>query len=593
MADSIVGNQVVNGRMDGIARVATAMRSRLEKLCAKEREDAGDGGELVHENQTLRLHFHQPPALACSLNCWYPVRCYVANEFGLFRRADFTTAAELALNVSLFGSDSKQLQVAIRPAGGEPCSSDGLPLDETCKSSFEYCISLSDSTGEKAKARAAREQTQGSSMSVALVMKIKGVQSGGAADSGTSRLHAVLPIASLPIRVTHRVQDDGGGVPNAAGSGGNSEAASGSNSNATAMVATAAADNATAAAIATLGVSNCRLISVDNVHVDNSVDNAHDDLEAKGSDVGRAAAAANPTTLLVAESPGQLGIGGKVWDSSLVLLEYLSKEGNTRAFLGVGESRSGEFERLKAQVFEGSGSGSASSCDDGGVGGDNGGRSGGSSDVGIRRKRCIELGSGTGLVGIYTALIGADMMVTDMNEVVPLIQYNLEMNLLLQRGDACGNAGDPSAPAAAAAAAAAVGGTGGATTAAGAGAAGKAGGKAGTLLWGSVEDATALKPPFDTIVMSDVVYDPCGYSPLVQSLLHLTHSPREDGDGDGSSGEEGADEPLIILAHRHRHPDDHLFFDELEQHFHVHDTKFVSKNQSQGQDVRMLHITRL
>eukprot|EP00615_Pteridomonas_danica_P015455 CAMPEP_0114399826 /NCGR_PEP_ID=MMETSP0102-20121206/15913_1 /TAXON_ID=38822 ORGANISM="Pteridomonas danica, Strain PT" /NCGR_SAMPLE_ID=MMETSP0102 /ASSEMBLY_ACC=CAM_ASM_000212 /LENGTH=78 /DNA_ID=CAMNT_0001561847 /DNA_START=295 /DNA_END=528 /DNA_ORIENTATION=- len=30
--------------------------------------------------------------------------------------------------------------------------------------------------------------------------------------------------------------------------------------------------------------------------------------------------------VIVAESPGHLGIGGKVWDAALVLLHYLNKE---------------------------------------------------------------------------------------------------------------------------------------------------------------------------------------------------------------------------------------------------------------------------
>lgn len=47
----------------------------------------------------------------------------------------------------------------------------------------------------------------------------------------------------------------------------------------------------------------------------------------------------------------------------------------------------------------------------------------------IRGKRCIELGAGMGLGGMAFAILGADVTLTDVAEVMPLLQRNYEMNL--------------------------------------------------------------------------------------------------------------------------------------------------------------------
>ncbi|TMW65558.1 hypothetical protein Poli38472_008200 [Pythium oligandrum] len=87
--------------------------------------------------------------------------------------------------------------------------------------------------------------------------------------------------------------------------------------------------------------------------------------------------------ILLAESPGNLGIGGKLWDSCLVLTRYLSA--NKHLLMG---------------------------------------------------KSAIELGSGLGLVGIYCAMLGAHVTLTDIEEVVPLLDYNIKLNFAKSEGDA-------------------------------------------------------------------------------------------------------------------------------------------------------------
>lgn len=51
-----------------------------------------------------------------------------------------------------------------------------------------------------------------------------------------------------------------------------------------------------------------------------------------------------------------------------------------------------------------------------------------SRDVNIKGKNIIELGSGTGLVGIVCSKIGANVTLTDMKESLPLLQENVELN---------------------------------------------------------------------------------------------------------------------------------------------------------------------
>jgi hypothetical protein len=80
--------------------------------------------------------------------------------------------------------------------------------------------------------------------------------------------------------------------------------------------------------------------------------------------------------ILIAEAGGQLGIAGKVWDSSVVLIDFLSRHPER-----------------------------------------------------IRGKRCVELGSGTGLVGIAGWLLGVSSMVlTDLEEAMPLMRANIKLN---------------------------------------------------------------------------------------------------------------------------------------------------------------------
>ncbi len=46
----------------------------------------------------------------------------------------------------------------------------------------------------------------------------------------------------------------------------------------------------------------------------------------------------------------------------------------------------------------------------------------------MKGKRAIELGAGPGLGGMAFALLGADVLLTDLVDIVPLIRKNVDAN---------------------------------------------------------------------------------------------------------------------------------------------------------------------
>ena len=92
----------------------------------------------------------------------------------------------------------------------------------------------------------------------------------------------------------------------------------------------------------------------------------------------------------------------------------------------------------------------------------------------------IDLGSGTGAVGLAAAALGASSVVLiDLPHLLPLLRRNIALNGLAQTVSAC------------------------------------------ELRWGDDAASAALHPPFDLVLASDVVYEAECIDPLIATLVAL------------------------------------------------------------------------
>jgi len=100
----------------------------------------------------------------------------------------------------------------------------------------------------------------------------------------------------------------------------------------------------------------------------------------------------------------------------------------------------------------------------------------------FKNKRVIEIGSGCGLVGISAALLGANVVLTDMASVLEILQENVNINLPNPKGNVAVK----------------------------------------ELLWG--EDVAHVQPPFDMILGADIIYQYMDPDTLIETLSALSDS---------------------------------------------------------------------
>ncbi|BFG39115.1 hypothetical protein CerSpe_253890 [Prunus speciosa] len=135
--------------------------------------------------------------------------------------------------------------------------------------------------------------------------------------------------------------------------------------------------------------------------------------------------------------------------------------------------------------------------------------------------KILELGSGTGLVGITAAVtLGACVTVTDLPHVVPNLLFNVEANAAVLAAN------------------------GGVVHVA-------------ALRWGEAEDVEVIGREFDLVVASDVVYHDHLYEPLLKTLRLLI------------LGGEEAEGRVFVMAHLRRWKKDSAFFKKARKLFEV------------------------
>ncbi|KAL0291896.1 UNVERIFIED_CONTAM: Protein-lysine N-methyltransferase rrg1 [Sesamum calycinum] len=136
------------------------------------------------------------------------------------------------------------------------------------------------------------------------------------------------------------------------------------------------------------------------------------------------------------------------------------------------------------------------------------------------RLRFLELGSGTGLVGIAAAaLLGARVTLTDLPHVLPNLQFNADANagILQLHGGAV---------------------------------------EVAALPWGDIQQMEAVgREEYDVIVGSDVVYHDHLYEPLLETLrFFLLGSEKK---------------PVFLMAHLKRWKKESAFFKKAKRLFDV------------------------
>ncbi|XP_075498442.1 uncharacterized protein LOC142536915 [Primulina tabacum] len=135
------------------------------------------------------------------------------------------------------------------------------------------------------------------------------------------------------------------------------------------------------------------------------------------------------------------------------------------------------------------------------------------------RLRILELGSGTGVVGIAAAaLLRASVTITDLPHVLPNMRYNTDANAGIL--DLCG--GDVNSA---------------------------------SLSWGNIGEMEAIGREYDVILASDVVYHDHLYEPLIQTLkFYLLGSEKE---------------MVFLMAHLKRWKKESAFFKKAGKLFDV------------------------
>ncbi|KAL2653586.1 hypothetical protein R1flu_021714 [Riccia fluitans] len=164
----------------------------------------------------------------------------------------------------------------------------------------------------------------------------------------------------------------------------------------------------------------------------------------------------------------------------------------------------------------------------------------------LRGKRGIEVGAGCGAAGLGAALLGLNVVLTDIQAVMGTLKRNVKRNVA-------------------------------ATSLANAGKSGCSAGKVKTaqLSWGNAKQTAAVKPPFDIVIAADVVYVDSIAMPLINAMCDLSDA-----------------QTYILFSYQLRDPDAHaLFWRLLPDYFSIQQvdrSEFDPEDQNAETDIYIL-----
>ena len=395
-------------------------------------------GGLVYETQTLRIGFRSMPPMLVSVGYWFSFSINLTNEFDLWNSKDFPCTGDMEIVVSLdindvLDSDNKnysdkkkalgQANEEVRAKyksknhlklkfknrdrdnrssidsssstmeeGNDPNTNNNLTLTYggNGKAEIDMCFVTADDKFEGFPLGFGSEEAQNQiTCQLAIGVRPIGVEKVTDSTNLTNddnnivnpavMVRRVIPIISLPITVVAAPKE----IENTKtkGNEGNFNFLISSN-NKDCLQENEIDSFYRMGQPDELGVRLCRALTFSvpdfSVSLNESKDSA-----SRCSPMNKTAASdvqvqeRKRMHVLIGEASSQLGIGGKIWDASLVLIDFIAK--NALNF--------------------------------------------------IRNKKCIEIGSGTGAFGIACGVLGAnDITLTDLPTIVPLIRKNIILN---------------------------------------------------------------------------------------------------------------------------------------------------------------------
>ncbi|XP_078001027.1 protein N-lysine methyltransferase METTL21D-like [Glandiceps talaboti] len=155
-------------------------------------------------------------------------------------------------------------------------------------------------------------------------------------------------------------------------------------------------------------------------------------------------------------------------------------------------------------------------------------------------KRVVELGAGTGIVGLTSAVLGAGVVLTDLEEFVPLMKMNIKTNEQHFQGSA----------------------------------------EAKSLKWGDNIDDTMIQGP-DFVFISDCIYYGESLGPLVETISYLSGKQTN-----------------VIMSYEKRttgnKPElERKFFQLIEKDFTVHPIGLERQDEVyRSEDIHLIHFAK-